>query len=341
METFATDGGVQPQLQPHSDSAKLADWKLNSRDPFPADGARELRSSVSAFRNEALLSPFISTGRNGLGGGHSVGRFPGALRLHSSFLDLKLAGWLINSESQGKPHGIREPVLITRNDTIISGFADWHAAVSAGQPEVECIEFALDDDEALQLILSLHRPKAAWNDFIRIELALKQESYFQSKARANQSEGGKHKGLANLPNPERIDVRKEIANLAGVCTRNVGKVKLILKKADQQLIEALHNGTITINRALQLCQLQKFEQAEALAYVLGNRSSSKITRQAIDKLRLERLSADISGFLDGLQRLEATNPGSVEIRPGTREKTVILMGKNHCDLARRIGSGLA
>lgn len=174
METFATDGGVQPQLQPHSGSDKSTDWKSNGRDPFPADGARELRSSsVSALRNEALLSPVVSTGRNGFGGGHSAGRSPGALRLHPAFLDLKLAGWLICSELQVKSHGIREPILITRKGIIVYGFADWHAAVSAGQAEIDCIDFALDDDEALQLILSLHRPRAAWNDFIRAELALK------------------------------------------------------------------------------------------------------------------------------------------------------------------------
>ena len=109
METFATDGGVQPQLQPHSDSAKPADWKSNSRDPFPADGAPELRSSVSAFRNKALLSHFISTGPNSLGGGHSVGRSPGAMRLHPSFLDLKLAGWLINSSRKGSHLGSVSP----------------------------------------------------------------------------------------------------------------------------------------------------------------------------------------------------------------------------------------
>jgi ParB-like chromosome segregation protein Spo0J len=72
-----------------------------------------------------------------------------------------------------KSHGIREPILITRKGIIVYGFADWHAAVSAGQAEIDCIDFALDDDEALQLILSLHRPRAAWNDFIRAELALK------------------------------------------------------------------------------------------------------------------------------------------------------------------------
>jgi hypothetical protein len=291
----------------------------------PAD---ELRPSVWAFRNEALLSPLISTGRNGLRG-HPVVRSPGALRLHPAFNELNLAGWLINSESQGKPHGVREPILITESGILISGFADWQAAVCAGHAEIDCIALPLDEDEALQLILSLHRPRGAWNDFTRTELALQQVTYFQSKALANQVAGGKQKGLANLPKAEHIDVREEIANLAGVSPRTVGNVKIILKMAHPQLKEALHNGTIRINRALQLCQADKGKQVEELARFLGQQSNGKTIREFIDKLRLEKLSADIGAFLTRLQRLEAKKPGSVEVRPGTREKTVILMGKRH------------
>ena len=169
----------------------------------------ELRPSVVAFRNEALLSPLISTGRNGLGG-HQVVRSPGTLRLHPAFNELNLADWLIHSELQGKPKDVHEPILITNQDILLAGFAEWHTAVCAGQGEIVCIEFALNADEALQLILTLHRPRAAWNDFTRTELALEQEPYFQSKALANQIAGGRHKGLANLPKAQHIDVREKI-----------------------------------------------------------------------------------------------------------------------------------
>jgi hypothetical protein len=167
-----------------------------------------------------------------------LSRSPQALRLPPAFIKLNLAEWLINSESQGKPNGIREPILITHTGTLISGFAEWHASVFAGHAEIDCIEFALNDDNAFQLLMTLHRPRPSWNAFTRTELALEQEQYFQSRALANQVAGGQHKGLANLPKAEHIDVRQEIANLAGVCPRNVGKVKIIRDKAHRQLIEA-------------------------------------------------------------------------------------------------------
>jgi hypothetical protein len=218
----------------------------------------ELRPSVSALRNEALLSPLISIGRNGLGG-HQVVRSPGVLRLHPAFNELNLADWLIYSELQGKPQDVHEPILITNQDILLAGFAEWHSAVCAGQGEIVCIECALNADEALQLILTLHRPRAAWNDFTRTELALEQEPYFQSKALANQSAGGKHKGLANMPKAQQIDVREKIADLAGVCSRTVGNVKTILKNTHPSLVEALHNGTITINGALEVCKFERMQ----------------------------------------------------------------------------------
>ena len=113
------------------------------------------------------------------------------------------------------------------------------------------------------------RPRAAWNDFTRTELALEQEVYFQSKALASQSAGGKHKGLANLPKAQHIDVREKIADLAGVCSRTVGNVKTILKNAHPSLVEALHNGTITINGAMEVCKFERMQQVEELARFLA------------------------------------------------------------------------
>jgi hypothetical protein len=288
----------------------------------------EVRPSVLALRNDALLSPLISTGRNGLVPTKAV-RSPGALRLHPVFNDLNLSGWLINFELQGKPQDVHEPILITPTGIILGGFAEWHAAVCAGQAAIDCTEFELNADEALQLILTLHRPRAAWNDFTRTELALEQEPYFQSKALANQIAGGKHKGLANLPEAQQIDVREKIANLAGVCSRTVGNVKIILKKAHPSIVEALHNGTITINAALEICKVATTRQVEELARFLARRANNKTYREYIDKLQVEQLSADLSVFLTSLQQFEAANPGSVEVRSGTGKKTVIIIGKGH------------
>jgi hypothetical protein len=301
----------------------------------------ELRPPVWSLRDDSLLSPLISTERNGLRGKLAV-LAPKRLRLHPAFNELNLAGWLINSESQGKPQGVHEPILVTQTGIIVGGFAEWHAAVCAGLPGICCIEIELNPDEALQLILTLHRPRGAWNDFTRTELALEQEAYFQSKALANQIAGGKQKGLANLPEAEHIDVRKKIADLAGVCSRTVGNVKIILRKAHPSVVEALHNGSITINGALQLCTFGKSDQVEELARFLAKGPNSKVNREYIDKLQAEKFEADIGALFANLQKFEAADPGSVEVRSGTGKKTVVILGKDHLNaLTGGIPAGLA
>jgi hypothetical protein len=362
MKTFAADGGIQPHSQPHSDSGKFSDSESSAREHFPAgqikpvgkqgtirrdrasihvptssppSADRQMRSPVAGlrpsvwdFRNNALLSPLISTGRHSLVSFQAV-RSPETLRLHPAFNNLNFSGWLINSELHGKPKDVHEPILITHGGILLAGFAEWHSAVCAGQPEINCTEYALNDDQALQLILTLHRPRTAWNDFTRTELALEQEPYFQAKALANQIAGGKYKGLANLPKAELMDVREKIAELAGVCSRTVGNVKIILKKAHPSLVEALHNGTITINAALEICKFDTTRQVEELAHYLAKRANRKTYREYIDKLQVEQLGADLSEVFAKLQQFEATKPGSVEVRSGTGKKTVIIVGKDH------------
>src|SRR5438309_2348515 len=79
------------------------------------------------------------------------------------------------------------------------------------------------------------------------------------------------------------------------------------------VLEALHNGTITINGALEVCKFERTQQVEELARFLANKSNSKTNRVYIDKLHVEQLSADLSVFFAKLQHFEATNPGSVEV----------------------------
>jgi hypothetical protein len=71
--------------------------------------------------------------------------------------------------------------------------------IRSGQHEINCIEYPLSEEEALQFIVSHHRPQRGWNAFMRICLALSLKSDFQQRAFNNMSTGGKYKGSINLP----------------------------------------------------------------------------------------------------------------------------------------------
>ena len=261
--------------------------------------------------------------------GRAVVRSPQQLRPHPALDEL---GWSgvdeLNNTARLKNQSVIEPTLITTNGTILAGFGLWQLAVFERRHKIHCIEYPLGEDESLQFILTYHQSRRGWNDFVRICLALKLELYFQQKARDNMSAGGKYKGSANLPEAQRIDVREEIAGIAAVCPRNVSNVKKILKVAHPRLKEALLDGTLKINRAIQFCKLPRAEQLEQFIRHSEERATNKVIRRSIARPKEEKTSLDVVAVLDALQHQEARQPGSVAVRVGRHKRTVVLIGQD-------------
>lgn len=60
----SSDGGVQPRSQPHSGSAKLADWKSNAHDQFPAHESPDPDGHVRQDSHTANQSNVLSSSAN-------------------------------------------------------------------------------------------------------------------------------------------------------------------------------------------------------------------------------------------------------------------------------------
>jgi hypothetical protein len=254
--------------------------------------------------------------------GHPVVRSPENLRLHRALAELDLIDVVeeLNEAVRLKDQSAAEPILITTNGTILAGFGRWRSAVFDGKHEINCFEYPLSEDEALRFIIRHHQPQRGWNAFIRIRLALTQESDLQQRALDNMRTGGKCKGLANLPEAQHIDVRQQIADAAGVGTRNVSNVKTILKNAHPRLIRALLNGTLTINGAIQFCKLPQAEQLEHFIRHSEERETNKVIRRSIARLKAKKISPNVGAVLDTLQQQEARQPGSVLLQVGHTRK---------------------
>jgi hypothetical protein len=87
-----------------------------------------------------------------------------------------------------------EFLMITRDRTIIDGYARWELAKQLRRPILHCVEYELSEAEALQWLLQKHRRSSGLNDYSRIMLALDLEPQLAGKARANKQIGGQHKG---------------------------------------------------------------------------------------------------------------------------------------------------
>ena len=262
--------------------------------------------------------------------GRPVVRSSEQLRLHRALEELGWIGLLdeLNDAARPTNPSVTEPILITTNGTILAGFGRWRAAVLNGGHEINCIEYPLTEDEALQFIISRHRPERGWNAFVRIRLALTQEPYFQRRALDNMRAGAKYKGLANLPEAQHIDVRQEIASVAWVGARNVSNVKTILKNGHPRLITALLNGALTINGAMPFCKLPKADQLEHFIRHSEDREITKVIRRSVSRVKEEKAAADVATVLDALQQQEARRPESVLLQVGRFQHTVILIGQD-------------
>jgi len=221
---------------------------------------QDYQSNLCARTVEVLpadpLQSFNPTAMSRLEGRPAV-RSPRQLRLHPALEELGCTDVIdeFNNAARLKDQSVPVPILVTTNGTILAGFGRWRSALFDDQHEINCIEYPLSEEGALQFIISHHRPQSRWNKYVRICLALKLEPYLQQRACDNMRAGGKYKGSANLPEAQHIDVRQEIACVAGVGARNVSNVKTILEVAHPRLLEALRDGTLTINRAVQFCKL--------------------------------------------------------------------------------------
>jgi len=276
---------------------------------------------IGVGANPTAMSPFEW---------RSVFRSPGSLRPHRALEELGWTGGLdeFNDATRLTLTSATEPILITTNGTILSGFGLWRSAVLDGRLGINCSERLLNEEESLQFILTHHRRRTGWNDFIRLRLALTLEPHFQQRAVDNMRAGGRFKGSANLPEAWHIDVREEIANVAGVCPRNVSDVKTLLKVAHPRLIEALKDGTLRIHRATQFCKLPRVEQLEQFIRYSEERATNKVIRRSIPRPKETKVRPDTVAILDALQRQEARQPGSVTVRIGRHKRTVILVGQD-------------
>ena len=270
------------------------------------------------------------------GQGHPVVRAPQNLRLHPALLDL---GYTAEADELSDSERVRQhptaPIPITSEGVILSGFGRWRSAVLHKECEIPCIQYDLSEEESLQFILAHHKPHRGWNSFVRTRLALDLEPYLQRRALDNMRGGGRHKGLAKLPNPQHIDVRRELADIAGVGARNVSNVKLILKGAHPRLLSALRDGTLTINRAVRLCKLPIANQLETFTQELEERAIDVVIRRAVKQSHKQERCPNAAPILAALLQYEFRFPGSVPIRRDRCGRITISIGN---DLVEQINS---
>ena len=104
-------------------------------------------------------------------------------------------------------HAFRDPLVITRNGTILDGYAQYELARLQGRITLQCIEYEMTENEGLHWILQRHRRSNRLSNFTRILLALELEPWLREKALSNQRAGGQNKGSSKVTEASRAQVR--------------------------------------------------------------------------------------------------------------------------------------
>jgi DNA modification methylase len=147
--------------------------------------------------------------------------------------------------------GIREKI-ITWNGFIIDGHNRFEIATRWNlEYESESKRFK-DENEVKEWMIHNQFGRRNLSNYQRSVLALELESVFSERAKENlkTSTGGTNpRPLAMLPKAETINTRKELAKIADVKERTLGKVKVIEAKATQEVKAQLSTGEVSINQA--------------------------------------------------------------------------------------------
>jgi hypothetical protein len=185
-------------------------------------------------------------------------------------------------------------------------------------PHPSYVRHHLAVPEALHWLLQKHRRSNGLNDFTRILLALELEPWFKEKARINQRAGGRSKGSSKLTEPERLDVRREIAVAAGVSVGNVTKVKQLQLAATAELLQALRSKEISIHRAWGWSKLPSERQREELTFYQSQRGVKKTIRLMVSRHR-SKSSQVAPGLSNFASQLFAFQPRPGAAITGARE----------------------
>jgi hypothetical protein len=173
----------------------------------------------------------------------------------------------------------------------------------------------MSEAEALQNILQRHRRSSGLNDFVRICLGLELEPFLKLQGRAKQQAGGQNKGSSILTEAGRLDVRKEIARIAGVSVGNVTKVKQLIVTAHSDIIKALREKELSIHRAWLWRRQSPEEQREKLWLNQSKRGIGKTIRHLLS-LHLPKnphTAFNISDLIKLVSALQSGTLGSVRL----------------------------
>lgn len=174
---------------------------------------------------------------------------------------------------------------IGESGVLLTGYDVYERERLARSRELVCLRFRVSDEDALRWMIDACHRHTRLNDFTRAALALELEgAQLRFQAKENMIAGAQ--GLATLPYPQ-VNVRRRISAIADVKERTAGKVILICDRAHQDVIRALRDDEISVDRAYQWMRLSQEDQVKALGQ-LRSQSRANENRMRSEERKFQR-----------------------------------------------------
>jgi 16S rRNA G966 N2-methylase RsmD len=182
--------------------------------------------------------------------------------------------------------GIREKI-ITWNGFIIDGHNRFEIATRWNlEYESESKRFK-DENEVKEWMINNQFGRRNLSNYQRSVLALELESVFSKRAKENLGRN-QYSSLAMLPKSETINTRKEIAKIADVKERTLGKVKVIEAKATPEVKAQLSTGEVSINQAYK-----EIKKEEKQIQIAEKKEEQKQIIESITNIKLKNIETTI------------------------------------------------
>jgi ParB-like chromosome segregation protein Spo0J len=186
-----------------------------------------------------------------------------------------------------RQNGLREPVLLHPDGSIIDGRNRYRACLEAGVAP----SFRTWDGQGslVGLVLSLNLHRRHLDESQRAMVGARAKPMFEEEARKRQAHGQTAPGktlVANLP--EALDAgtsRDKAAAIVNVSPRTVETAAKVIKSGAPELVDAVDHGEVSVSAAREIAELAADEQR---AVVAGGRKKVRAKASEIRKTRKRR-----------------------------------------------------
>jgi N6-adenosine-specific RNA methylase IME4 len=202
-----------------------------------------------------------------------------------------------------RENGLREPIMLHPDGSILDGRNRWRACELAGiTPTFKTYE---GTGSLIALVVSLNLHRRHLDESQRAMVGARIKPLFEAEARERERQGGLLKGKANLPEASRGQSRDQAASAVNVSPRSVESAAKVIAAGTAGLVGLADRGGISVSLAAKVAD-EPEEFQRAVVDIVESEGVKPI--EAVRRVRGETISRTHAEFPTGKYRVLYADP---------------------------------